>query len=128
MIVTGANGSGKSAYGKQVSRPSFALIQVALITYMAHIGSFVPAQKAEIGICDKSRSRLATLTPVFTRLQTRESASKVMPSGLRSLTRSDRICLHDRPQPGIPGATRCHFPLPSDLGRVRQRLVPLLLC
>ncbi|WOO84537.1 DNA mismatch repair protein MSH5 [Vanrija pseudolonga] len=56
MVVTGANGSGKSAYGKQV----------ALITYMAHIGSFVPAAAAEIGICDK----------IFTRVQTRESASR----------------------------------------------------
>ncbi|TXT07304.1 hypothetical protein VHUM_03474 [Vanrija humicola] len=56
MVVTGANGSGKSAYGKQV----------ALITYMAHIGSFVPAEAAEIGICDK----------IFTRVQTRESASR----------------------------------------------------
>lgn len=45
MVVTGANGSGKSAYGKQV----------ALIAYMAQIGSFVPAEKAEIGICDKSK-------------------------------------------------------------------------
>ncbi|KLT41797.1 P-loop containing nucleoside triphosphate hydrolase protein [Cutaneotrichosporon oleaginosum] len=56
-VITGANGSGKSAYGKQV----------ALITYMAHIGSFVPADKATIGICDK----------IFTRVQTRESASKI---------------------------------------------------
>ncbi|BEJ14519.1 hypothetical protein CspHIS471_0402860 [Cutaneotrichosporon sp. HIS471] len=55
-VVTGANGSGKSAYGKQV----------ALITYMAQIGCFIPAQKAVIGICDK----------IFTRVQTRESASK----------------------------------------------------
>jgi dsDNA-specific endonuclease/ATPase MutS2 len=46
MVVTGANGSGKSAYGKQV----------ALITFMAHIGCFVPAASAEIGICDKSKS------------------------------------------------------------------------
>lgn len=44
MVVTGANGSGKSVYGKQV----------ALITFMAHIGSFVPAERAEIGLCDKS--------------------------------------------------------------------------
>lgn len=44
MIVTGANGSGKSAYGKQV----------ALITFMAQIGSFVPADSALIGVCDKS--------------------------------------------------------------------------
>ncbi|ORY26954.1 putative meiotic recombination-related protein, partial [Naematelia encephala] len=57
MIVTGANGSGKSAYGKQV----------ALITYMAQIGGFVPAKSAKIGIVDK----------IFTRLQTRESASRV---------------------------------------------------
>ncbi|GMK58756.1 hypothetical protein CspeluHIS016_0601980 [Cutaneotrichosporon spelunceum] len=55
-VVTGANGSGKSAYGKQI----------ALITYMAHIGCFVPAAKATIGVCDK----------IFTRIQTRESASK----------------------------------------------------
>jgi DNA mismatch repair protein MSH5 len=53
MIVTGANGSGKSAYGKQV----------ALMAFMAQIGSFVPAQTAEVGVVDKSehkarRSRL----------------------------------------------------------------------
>lgn len=47
MVVTGPNGSGKSAYGKQV----------ALITFMAHIGCFVPAESAEIGICDKSEYR-----------------------------------------------------------------------
>lgn len=46
MIVTGANGSGKSAYGKQV----------ALIAFMAQIGSFVPADSALIGVCDKSES------------------------------------------------------------------------
>lgn len=70
MIVTGANGSGKSAYGKQV----------ALITYMAHIGCFVPAQSAEIGVCDKSELSLSSSfssLSVFTRIQTRESASKV---------------------------------------------------
>ncbi|WWC57496.1 uncharacterized protein I303_100028 [Kwoniella dejecticola CBS 10117] len=56
MIITGANGSGKSAYGKQV----------ALIVFMAQIGCFVPAQGAVIGICDK----------IFTRLQTKESSTK----------------------------------------------------
>lgn len=44
MIVTGANGSGKSVYGKQV----------ALIAFMAQIGSFVPAASAEIGLVDRS--------------------------------------------------------------------------
>lgn len=48
MIVTGANGSGKSAYGKQV----------AIIAFMAQIGSFVPATNATIGIVDKSESCL----------------------------------------------------------------------
>ncbi|ODN73698.1 hypothetical protein L202_07243 [Cryptococcus amylolentus CBS 6039] len=56
MLITGANGSGKSAYGKQV----------ALMAFMAQIGSFVPAEEAVIGICDK----------IFTRLQTRESSSR----------------------------------------------------
>ena len=69
MIVTGANGSGKSAYGKQV----------ALIAFMAQIGSFVPATNATIGIVDKSRSidDCMGLMVVYTRVQTRESASKV---------------------------------------------------
>ncbi|KAI8049134.1 DNA mismatch repair protein MutS [Gilbertella persicaria] len=56
QIVTGANFSGKSVYLKQI----------ALIVYMAHIGSFVPAEKATIGITDK----------MFTRIQTSETVSK----------------------------------------------------
>ncbi|KAG1052921.1 hypothetical protein G6F43_004968 [Rhizopus delemar] len=56
QVVTGANFSGKSVYLKQV----------ALITYMAHIGSFVPAQSATIGITDR----------LFTRTQTLETISK----------------------------------------------------
>jgi DNA mismatch repair ATPase MutS len=51
MIVTGANGSGKSIYGKQV----------ALIAFMAQIGSFVPATWAQIGVVDKSE---LTLGPI----------------------------------------------------------------
>ena len=47
MVVTGANGSGKSAYGKQV----------ALIVLMAQIGYFVPAENATIGIVDKSAAK-----------------------------------------------------------------------
>lgn len=45
MVITGANGSGKSAYGKQV----------AIMAFMAQLGSFVPAADAKIGIVDKSR-------------------------------------------------------------------------
>jgi DNA mismatch repair protein MSH5 len=50
LIMTGPNYSGKSVYLKQN----------ALIVYMAHIGSFVPAEKAVIGLTDKILTRIAT--------------------------------------------------------------------
>ena len=50
LLLTGPNFSGKSIYLKQV----------AIITYMAHIGSFVPASRAVIGITDKILLRIAT--------------------------------------------------------------------
>ncbi|KAL4894042.1 muts domain V-domain-containing protein [Aspergillus ambiguus] len=43
LLLTGPNYSGKSVYMKQV----------ALIAYLAQLGSFVPADSAEIGITDK---------------------------------------------------------------------------
>jgi DNA mismatch repair protein MSH5 len=56
LLMTGPNYSGKSVYLKQT----------ALIVYMAHIGSYVPAEKATIGLTDK----------ILTRISTRESVSK----------------------------------------------------
>ncbi|MCJ1475715.1 MutS protein msh5 [Lambiella insularis] len=50
LIMTGPNYSGKSIYLKQV----------ALIVYMAHVGCFVPADRATIGITDKILTRIAT--------------------------------------------------------------------
>lgn len=48
MIITGPNMAGKSTYMRQV----------ALITYMAHIGSFVPAKEAEIALTDRIFTRV----------------------------------------------------------------------
>ncbi|EPS45841.1 hypothetical protein H072_260 [Dactylellina haptotyla CBS 200.50] len=56
MLVTGPNYSGKSVYLKQI----------ALIVYMAHIGSYVPAEQATIGLTDA----------ILTRIQTKESVTK----------------------------------------------------
>ncbi len=48
MLITGPNMAGKSTYMRQV----------ALISVMAQIGSFVPASDARIGICDKIFTRV----------------------------------------------------------------------
>ena len=47
-IITGPNMAGKSTY----------MGQVALITLMAQVGSFVPAQEAKIGVVDKIFTRV----------------------------------------------------------------------
>lgn len=54
-LITGPNFSGKSVYLKQV----------ALITYMTHIGCFVPCEAARIGLTTK----------ILTRIQSRESVA-----------------------------------------------------
>lgn len=48
IILTGPNMAGKSTYMRQV----------ALITYLAHIGSFVPAKSADICIVDRIFTRI----------------------------------------------------------------------
>jgi DNA mismatch repair protein MutS len=48
MIITGPNMAGKSTY----------IRQVALLALMAHTGSFIPAEKAEIGLIDRIFTRV----------------------------------------------------------------------
>jgi DNA mismatch repair protein MSH5 len=50
LILTGPNNSGKSVYMRQV----------ALIVYLAHTGSYVPATRATIGVTDRILTRIAT--------------------------------------------------------------------
>ncbi len=48
LILTGPNMAGKSTY----------IRQVALLTLMAQIGSWVPAREAEIGMADRIFTRV----------------------------------------------------------------------
>nr|XP_056704992.1 DNA mismatch repair protein Msh3 [Euleptes europaea] len=55
MIITGPNMGGKSSYIKQV----------ALITIMAQIGSYVPAEEASVGIVDGVFTRMGGTDNIF---------------------------------------------------------------
>lgn len=56
VVLTGPNMSGKSTYMKQI----------ALISIMAQIGSFVPARKASLSIIDKYLTRIGASDDILT--------------------------------------------------------------
>lgn len=77
LVLTGPNYSGKSVYLKQV----------AIIVYMAHIGCFVPADAATIGLTDK----------ILTRISTRETVSKMQSAfmiDLQQITLAINLATH----------------------------------
>lgn len=75
-FLTGPNASGKSIYLKQVG----------LLAYMAHVGCFVSAAKAEIGVLDGIFSRLRTMDSVRGGMSSFATDVRQMSGALKSAT------------------------------------------
>ncbi|KAG0031147.1 MutS protein msh5 [Podila clonocystis] len=99
MILCGTNCSGKSVYLKQV----------ALITYMAHIGSFVPAESATIGITDKILTRLQTCDTVSNNRSVFMTDLQQVSLALRLSTKRSLVLLDEFDGAGLFCGTIEHF-------------------
>lgn len=84
-IVTGANASGKSVF----------LSQVGLIVYLSHIGSFVPADYAKIGLTDKILSRIRTRESIMKTESSFELDSKQMAKCLNFCTEKSILLIDE---------------------------------
>jgi DNA mismatch repair protein MutS len=86
VVLTGPNMAGKSTY----------LRQVALITLLAQVGSFVPAQRARLGVCDRIFTRVGAQDDLSAGLSTfmvemAETAAILRQATARSLLVLDEI-------------------------------------
>ncbi len=86
IVLTGPNASGKSCY----------LRQVGLIQLMAQTGSFVPAQAASLGVCDRIFTRVGAVDDLATGQSTfmvemNETANILNHASDRSLVLLDEI-------------------------------------
>jgi DNA mismatch repair protein MutS len=88
VILTGPNMAGKSTY----------LRQAALITLLAQAGSFVPAQSASIGLCDR----------IFTRVGAHDDLAHGMSTFMVEMTETANILNH---------ATRSSLVVFDEVGR-----------
>lgn len=84
-IITGANGSGKSAY----------LREIGTITYLSFIGSFVPCESAEIGEVDQIMSKIQSYDSVVSQMSSFTFDLKLINNILQSYTRSSLILLDE---------------------------------
>ena len=85
IILTGPNMSGKSTYMKQV----------ALILIMAHIGCYVPAEYAKIGIVDKIFTRIGASDDLVTGQSTFMLEMSEVANIVNSSTRNSFIILDE---------------------------------
>lgn len=85
MVLTGPNMAGKSTYMRQV----------AIIVLMAQIGSFVPANKAHIGLVDQIFTRIGASDDISMGQSTFMVEMKEVSSILRNSTRRSLLLLDE---------------------------------
>ncbi|KOB66004.1 hypothetical protein OBRU01_19033, partial [Operophtera brumata] len=115
QIITGPNSSGKSVYMKMIG----------LIVYLAHIGSFVPAESATVGVISHIHSRIQS-AECFGKGTAKADGLALLAASLNALLFREQACPHvlvsthylnikefifNTPRVSFLGATECSFVL-----------------